>query len=94
MSSDIETFLCMIQNTKYITDLLFGSKDIEKYKKEINIIFDNEKFSSVKEIVLLNNQHINKAIKELLSNQQQVEELIRSTNIKIEEIKEIEKIIK
>lgn len=92
MSSDIETFLCMVQYTKYMTNLLFESKEsANKYIEEIEILFGEENFKHIKEIVELNNKHINSAIKELLKNQKQIDELIEETNITKEEIEEIAK---
>lgn len=65
MGNKIESYCCMIQNTKYMTNLLFHSDDIEKYKKEIDILFNWERFKSVEEIKNIDNFHIQKAIEEL-----------------------------
>ena len=82
----METFTCMILNTEYMKNLLFNSGNIEKYKTEINIIDNWENYKSVKDIIDLNNEHINNAIKEILSNQKLAKELEDSTSIKIDEI--------
>lgn len=95
MSSDTEAFLCMVQRTEYISNLLFHSgKLVEKYETEINILFGEEKFRNIKEIVELNNTHINTAIKELLKNQDEINILLEDTGITKEEIEEIKQLLK
>ena len=65
MGNDIESFMCMILNTEYIINLLFHSDNVEKYKEEIDIIENWEKFKSIDDIKKIHNKHINEAIKEL-----------------------------
>ena len=81
----METFTCMILNTEYMRKLLF-SGNVEKYQTEINIIENWENYKSVKDILDLKNENINKAIKEILANDKLVKELESSTNIKVEDI--------
>lgn len=92
MSSDIETFLCMVQYTEYMNNLIFHSG--KEVKEEITILDSERKFKKIKEIVELNNYHINNAIKELLRDKENVNCLIQNTNITKEEIEEVTKMLK
>jgi len=95
MSSDIETFLCMVQYTEYMNNLIFHSgKEVEEFEEEITILNSDRKFKKIKEIVQLNNYHINNAIKELLRDKENVNCLIQNTNITKEEIDEVIKMLK
>ncbi len=66
MGSDIEAFVCMIFNTNYMIELLYGHpENLEKYANMIEILENWENFKSVEDIKKLNNKHINKAIEEI-----------------------------
>lgn len=68
MGSEIEAFVCEILNTKYMINLLFHADNIEKYKEEVDIIYNWEKFNSIDDIKKINNIHIQKAIQEIEKN--------------------------
>lgn len=84
----METFTCMILNTDYMIKLLFYTDNIENYKEEIEILENWEKYNSVKDIIKLNNRHINKAIKELLEKDETITQLEEISQININELKE------
>ena len=95
MSSDIETFICVIENTEYMINLLFESgKLVEEYEEEINILENWENYKTIKDVVKLNNEHINNAVREILKNQDLIKELMESTDITAEEIEDLKKFIK
>ena len=75
MSSDIEMFICLIMHT-------------EKYKDVIEL-FDWFQYKKAKDIVKLNNEHINNAIKEVLQNEKFIKKLKEDTEIDIEEIRKM-----
>jgi len=87
MSSDIETFTCMILNTEYMTNLIFNIGEVVEHIEELDIIYNWERYDTVNDIIAINNKHINKAIKELLKNKSNVEYLKECTSIDIESIK-------
>lgn len=95
MSSDIETFICVIENTEYMINLLFESgKLVEEYEEEINILENWENYKTIKDVVKLNNEHINNAVREILKNQDLIKELMESTDITAEEIEELKNLLK
>lgn len=65
MGSEIEAYCCMLLNTKYMRDLLFEPKNLEKHRDIIEILGHDEKFKSIEQIKKINNIHIQNAIKEL-----------------------------
>lgn len=87
MSSDIERFINLINMTDYMKSLIFSEKEnVEKYKDVIELLEWN-KYKDVQEIIKLNNEHINNAIKEVLSNEKFIEIIKEDTNINIEDIR-------
>lgn len=83
MSNDIERFINLIFMTNYMNNLLFKKDGGVEANKDIVEILDWNKFKSVQEIIDLNNQHINNAIKEILNNEKLVKILKDETNINI-----------
>lgn len=67
MSSKMETFDCLMYNTKYMHNLWFPNFD--EYLKCIKLTQDWEKFNKIEDFVSLNNKHINNAIKEILAGE-------------------------
>lgn len=89
MGSDIECFMCLIMNSQYMLKLIYDGQDsIEKHKDVIEL-FDWSKYKEAKDIIKLNNKHINNAVKEVLQNEKLVNELKENTNIDIEGIKKL-----
>ena len=75
--------ICM---TNYMTNLIYGKiGNVEKYKDVIKL-FDWFQYKEAKDIVKLNNKHINNAIKEVLQNERFVKILNEETDINVEEI--------
>ena len=60
MGNEIESYCCMIQNTEYMINLLFHSGNVEKYKEEIDILYNWEQFKSIEEIkkILYNKEQL------------------------------------
>ena len=76
-------------------NLLFESgKLVEEYEEEINILENWENYKTIKDVVKLNNEHINNAVREILKNQDLIKELMESTDITAEEIEELKNLLK
>lgn len=88
MCSDIELFINLI----YMTDIMVNLQDenFNNYLECIKLTQDWEKFNNVQDIIDLNNQYINKAIKEILEKQKFLDKLKENTNIDIETLKQLQ----
>lgn len=67
MSSKMETFDCLIYNTKYMMKL--WNENFKEYLECIKLTQDWEKFDKIEDFVNLNNKHINNAIKEIFADE-------------------------
>lgn len=72
----METFDCIIYNTKYMHSLFFDN--IDEYLECIKLTQDWEKFDKVEDFVNLDNVHINNAIKEVLASEKFMRDLEES----------------
>ena len=62
----MESFLCLLSYTDYITSLLFHADDVMKYTDTIDILYDGaSEYKTIKELRKLGDYHINNAIAEL-----------------------------
>ncbi len=76
MSSKMETFYCIMYNTKYMMKL--WNENLDEYLECIKLTQDWDKFEKVEDFVNLNNKHINNAIKEILEDEKLIKDLEES----------------
>ncbi len=88
MCSDIELFINLIYMTETMKNL--QDTNFDKYLKCIKQTQDWEKFKDVSDIIKLNNNYINKAIKEITNNNEYLKMITDETKF---DWKKIEKIL-
>lgn len=88
MCSDIELFINLIYMTETMKNL--QDTNFDKYLKCIKQTQDWEKFKDVSDIIKLNNNYINKAIKEITNNNEYLKMITDETKF---DLKKIEKIL-
>ncbi len=88
MCSDMELFINLIYMTETMKNL--QDTNFNKYLKCIKQTQDWEKFKDISDIIELNNNDINKAIKEIISNKEYTKIIKDTTKI---DWKKIEKIL-
>lgn len=88
MSSDAERLQCLILKFTNTMQNLF-SNNIEEYLKIVDKIQDWNKFQTIEDYINLNNEYINKALKELVNDEKCLKILKEQTNIDISGIKNI-----
>lgn len=92
MCSDLELFVNLIGKISSISDILYFKKEkIPKEKKEeiVNVLYDWQRYKNIQEIIELNNEYINSAIKEVLNNPRFIKIIKEDTKIDIEEIRQM-----
>lgn len=88
MSSDAERLQCLILKFTNTMQNLF-SNNIEEYLKIVDIIQDWNKFQTIEDYIKLNNEYINKALKELAKDDKCLKILKEETNIDITQINKL-----
>lgn len=94
MCTDIELFINLIYMTETMNNL--QDENFDKYLECIKQTQDWEKFKDISDIINLNNNYINKAIKEIANNKEYIKRIKDTTKIdfgKIEKILEKCKIL-
>ena len=86
MCSDIELFINLIYMTETMNNL--QDENFDKYLECIKQTQDWERFKDISDIIKLNNNYINKAIKEVIINKEYIKAIKNTTKI---DFKEIEK---
>lgn len=86
MCSDIELFINLIYMTETMNNL--QDENFDKYLECIKQTQDWERFKDISDIIKLNNNYINKAIKEVIINKEYIKAIKNTTKI---DLKEIEK---
>ena len=88
MSSDAERLQCLILKfTETMSNLFLNN--IEEYLKIVEKIQDWNKFQTIEDYINLNNEYINKALKELAKDDKCLKILKEETNIDITQIKKL-----
>ena len=88
MSNDAERLQCLILKfTKTMSNLFLNN--IEEYLKIVEKIQDWNKFQTIEDYINLNNEYINKALKELAKDDKCLKILKEETNIDITQIKKL-----
>lgn len=88
MSSDAERLQCLILKFTNTMQNLF-SNNIEEYLKIVDKIQDWNKFQTIEDYIKLNNEYINKALKELANDEKCLKILKEETNIDTTPIKKL-----
>lgn len=88
MSNDIEIFINLIFMTQYMNSLLLKSNESVDKNKEVIILLEKwDNYKTIQDIINLKNNHINNAIKEVLSNERFVKIIREETELNINDIK-------
>lgn len=87
MCSDVELFINLI----YMTETMKKLQDVnfDKYLECINQTQDWENFKDISDIIKLNNNYINKSIKEITNNNEYIKIIKDTTKIDFEKIEKI-----
>ena len=88
MSSDAERLQCLILKFTETMQNLFR-ENIQEYLKIVDKIQDWNKFQTIEDYIKLNNEYINKALKELAQNDKCLKILKEETNIDITKINKL-----
>ena len=88
MSSDAERLQCLILKFTETMQNLFIN-NVEEYLNIIEKIQDWNKFQTIEDYIKLNNEYINKALKELAKDDKCLKILKEETNIDITPIKKL-----
>lgn len=87
MNNDVERFINLIYMTDFMHDLF--TKNNKQYLECIELTQDWNKFKNIYEVVELNNNHINSAIKEVILNKTFLKILKEEMNLDIDKIQRI-----
>ena len=87
MCSDIELFINLIYMTETMNNL--QDENFDKYLECIKQTQDWERFKDISDIINLNNNYINKAIKEIAHNKEYIKRIKETTKIDFEKIGKI-----
>ena len=88
MSNDAERLQCLILKFTKTMQNLFR-ENIQEYLKIVDKIQDWNKFQTIEDYIKLNNEYINKALKELVKNDKCLKILKEETNIDITQINKL-----
>jgi len=88
MSNDAERLQCLILKFTKTMQNLFR-ENIQEYLKIVDKIQDWNKFQTIEDYIKLNNEYINKALKELVKNDKCLKILKEETNIDITTINKL-----
>ena len=88
MSNDAERLQCLILKFTKTMQNLFR-ENIQEYLKIVDKIQDWNKFQTIEDYIKLNNEYINKALKELAKNDKCLKILKEETNIDITKINKL-----
>lgn len=87
MNNDVEKFINLIYMTDFMHDLFV--KDNKQYLECIELTQDWNKFKNIYEVIELNDNHINSAIKEVILNKAFSKILKEEMNLDIHEMRRI-----